>query len=361
MPSSIPLEPHDTHNGTGIRYVLYPGSKYVKLIKNIGKKPEKRPRDDNDYEADSDYFHNVFHTDWATEKKLTDQDAIMQERVAQEQAKEDWQANHDRLFGPNKKPGGRATAPEPESPADIPATTDEDPETRRRNEEIDRVFNPVVERFRRIESVKRRPAATNTGKKSGQPGKKVTFAVDVLGPYDAHAERKKAVLLSPTLHTTEQVTTTTTPATTDTPAERFPPHPALPRTDQDFEEAICILKQMMREWSQEYFYNRLSDAEKRDFNLYRLAQGSPQLMKHAAWIAAGGDLEKWKSHFVGNRASLVFGILGKMLEVEVFGHTMFGATPSQLATLASMDLALLNVDGRVSCPVLSCPIPTSPP
>jgi len=312
---------------------------------------EKRARDDNDYEAGSEYFHSIFDTDWATVKNLTDPDAIMQQRMAQEQAKEDWLANHDLLFGPNKRPGGRATAPEPVLSNDAPETTEEDLETQRRNEEIDRVFNPVVERFRRIELIKRRPAAKTKGrKKTGLPPKKVTFSVDVPTPSDSSTETtrtKTTVLLSPTLQATDHAMTTTsaTVAKSETPAERFGPHPALPRTDQDFEDAICTLKQMMRDWTQEYFYDRLSDAERRDFNLYRLAQGSPELMKHAAWVAAGGDLEKWKSHFVGHRSELVFSILGKMLEVEVFGHTMFGATPGQLATLTSMDLALLNVDG----------------
>lgn len=275
----------------------------------------------------------------------------MQQRMAQEQAKEDWLEKHDLLSGPNKRPGVRAAAPEPVLSNDAREITDEDPETQRRNEEIDRVFNPVVERFRRIELIKRRPAATTKGrKKTGLPPKKVKFSVDVPTPSDSSTETtrtKTTVLLSPTLQTTDHAMTTTsvTVAKTETPAERFGPHPALPRTDQDFEDAICTLKQMMRDWTQEYFYNRLSDAERQDFNLYRLAQGSPELMKHAAWVTAGGDLEKWKSHFVGHRSELVFAVLGKMLEVEVFGHTMFGATPGQLATLTSMDLALLNVDG----------------
>jgi len=348
---------------------------------------------------------------------LTDLDAIMQQRMAQEQAKEDWQENHDRLFGPNKKHGEIAIAPSPEvrtgapGPTDglettaapesagdapqtteapgptggqettdapvitdapettvgpettnrpettvAPETTEENPETRRRNEEIDRVFNPIVERFRRIESIKRRPAATTKGRKSGQTGKKVKFSVDVPGAEDAPSKTTKTTLLGPTLPAS-------TPTTSETPAERFGPHPLLPRTDQDFEDALCTLRQMMRDWTREYFYHPPSEAERRDFNLYRLAQGSPELMKHAAWIAAGGNLEKWKSHFLGHRSELVFGVLGKMLEVEVFGHTMFGATPSQLATLTQMDLTLLKVDGEFLLPhhIRSAPLRASHP
>lgn len=346
----------------GKPYTL-PMQQSIKLTKNKGRTSEKRSRDDGDYEAGSDYFHNVFDTDWATERNLTDLDAIMQARVAQEQAKEDWQAKHDHLFGPNKKPDGAATARQPKKATNAPATIEQDPETQRRNEEIDKVFNPVVERFRHIESIKRRPAATGKSRKSGRPGRKVTFAVDVPGLDDAPTQTKKTYPVSPTLQSSDQVSTMGTSTTTTTaPSERFRPHPTLPRTDQHFEDAIIVLKKMMNAWSRQYFYNQLSDAERQNFNLYRLAQSSPELMKHAAWIAAGGDLEKWKSHFVGNRSSLVFGILGKTLEVEVFGHTMFGATDAQLATLASMDLALLKVDGAsllslphlhsISCPYL---------
>lgn len=340
---------------------------------------------------------------------LTDLDAIMQQRMAQQQAMEDWQENHDRLFGPNKKHGERAIAPSPEvrtgapgptdglettvapetagdapqtteaprptgghDMTDAPAitdaprpidgpetteaqeTTEETPDTRRGNEEIDRAFNSIVERFQRIESIKRRPAATTKGRKSGQTGKKVKFSVDVPGAEDAPSKTTKTTLLGPTLPPT-------TPTTTETPAERFGPHPLLPRTDQDFEDALCTLKQMMRDWTRQYFYHPPSEAERRDFNLYRLAQGSPELMKHAAWIAAGGSLEKWRNHFLGHRSELVFGVLGKMLGVEVFGHTMFGATPSQLATLTQMDLTLLKVDGEFLLSHLICiPPPRNP-
>ena len=336
------------------------------------EEPAKRPRDDSDYEAGSDYYHYVFGPPWVREHNVYDLNVVLQTNAAQGQAQEDWQLNHDRLFGPTKKSNAihhssgigvddldallqevttRARAqgnmvreseerlsnsrketnrgaPSPETinipsgptsakpkPKPKPSPVHKDTDRRLRNADIDKRFKPVIERFRRIEAIKRQPPApTAPGPDDERPGR-VTFDTSLIAPKDGARD------------------------------DKYAPHPALPRTDQDFEEAIVILKQMMRDWTREFFFDKLSAREKRDFNLYILAQRSPDLMDFAGWVAVGGSLESWMDNFVAWRSSLMFGILGKVLEVMVFGHTMFGATPYQLKTLETMDLALLHVEG----------------
>ena len=46
----------------------------------------------------------------------------------------------------------------------------------------------------------------------------------------------------------------------------------------------------------------------------------------------------------------MYGILGKMLEVHVFGHEMFGADKEQLSELRELDMELVNRDGTVVLP-----------
>jgi len=317
---------------------------------NPGEKPGKRKRDDKEYQHGSDYYHNLFDTDWAAEKGLDSQDAILQERVAQEQERVEWQKEHDERFGHNKKSNDKGTVPADDTSASAsPSPPEEqDPETRR--------WHEVIEKLKRTDPIRRRPtvapsknvtSAENGNGATKNPPKGVKFAPGVVNPEDRPGPG------TPQGPVTTAVETPTETETTKRRTERFRPHPRLPRTDRDFEEAICLLKRMMTEWTREYFFNKLDEAEKREFNLYECSQRSPHLMEYAGWIAAGGDTEKWKSHFVGWRALLVFGILGKMLEVHVFGHTMFGATPAQLETLEAMDLQLLNVDGNDSIPTLT--------
>ncbi|KAI9877475.1 MAG: hypothetical protein M1830_003800 [Pleopsidium flavum] len=314
-----------------------------------GEKPGKRKRDDEDYKHGSDYYHNLFDIDRATEKGLDDPDAILQERMAQEVEKAEWQEEHDRLVDNNKKSKSNDSAPANEkSVTGSPSPPRElDPETSL-HEEIDRTFLLLIEKLKRTDPIRRAPIVaptkTVTDKQNGigdtkQTAKGVEFTLGVVNSEDSAEQGNPQ----------EPVATVAKPpteaGTRRRRTERFRPHPKLPRTDQDFEEAICLLKRMMTEWTREYFFRKLDESEKQEFNLYELSQQSPHLIDYAGWIAAGGDMEKWRNQFVGWRALLVFGILGKMLEVHVFGHTMFGATSAQLETLEAMDLQLLNVDG----------------
>ncbi|SLM38937.1 hypothetical protein LPUS_09344 [Lasallia pustulata] len=126
------------------------------------------------------------------------------------------------------------------------------------------------------------------------------------------------------------------------PQADFKPHPVLPRTDDEFEEVLILIKRTAWRWAFQYF-NDVSTNEARGLDLYKLTQQSPELMEYANWIALGG--ERWEDIFNEKRASLVFGILGKMLEIHVFGHEMFGATSGQLEALLAIEKEMVQVDG----------------
>lgn len=68
-------------------------------------------------------------------------------------------------------------------------------------------------------------------------------------------------------------------------------------------------------------------------------------MECANWISCCGQKRTWEGVFNEQRAQLVYGVLGKMLEVHVFGHEMFGANKEQLRELRELDMELIDSDG----------------
>lgn len=126
------------------------------------------------------------------------------------------------------------------------------------------------------------------------------------------------------------------------PQGDFKPHPVLPRTDDEFEEALILIKRTAWRWAFQHF-NNVQTNEARKLDLYKLSQQSPELMEYANWIAIGGN--SWEEIFNQKRSSLVFGILGKMLEIHVFGHEMFGATSGQLEALIATEKEMVHVNG----------------
>lgn len=121
--------------------------------------------------------------------------------------------------------------------------------------------------------------------------------------------------------------------------------------DADFHRRYVEVKSLAWTWVKKHFSNIAPEA-KRSLNLLHLAHTSPQLMEYANWISCCGQKRTWEGVFNEQRAMLVYGILGKMLEVHVFGHEMFGADENQLRALRELDIELVNTDGTsfLLCP-----------
>ena len=54
----------------------------------------------------------------------------------------------------------------------------------------------------------------------------------------------------------------------------------------------------------------------------------------------------------------MYGMLGKVLEVHVFGHEMFGADGEQVRELRELDIELVNRDGILLPSSSSCCLPS---
>ena len=82
-------------------------------------------------------------------------------------------------------------------------------------------------------------------------------------------------------------------------------------------------------------------------NLLHLSTTSPSLLTYVNYISACAN-QTWEQVFITHRATLVYCILGKMLEVHVFGHEAFGISEQQAEVLRGLDLLCVDNDGRLS-------------
>ena len=114
--------------------------------------------------------------------------------------------------------------------------------------------------------------------------------------------------------------------------------------DADFRTRYLEIKSLAWTWVQNYFSD-ISPEAQRSLDLLHLAHTSPQLMEYVNWISCCGQKRTWEDVFNGQRALLVYGMLGKLLEVHVFGHEMFGADGDQVRELRELDMELVNRDG----------------
>ncbi len=130
------------------------------------------------------------------------------------------------------------------------------------------------------------------------------------------------------------------------------PRAHLALSDQDLSSAIHTLKHFLKVWCDTYFTYISSPSLRNNHNnqeeaidLQQLAAMSPELITYIGYIASGNP--NWDSLFnvPNQRAALVYGILGKVLEVWVFGSLLFGATPSQTRELEAFEKRNANIDG----------------
>jgi len=115
------------------------------------------------------------------------------------------------------------------------------------------------------------------------------------------------------------------------------------------------LKKLAWTWITTHF-STISPSAAASLSLFDLVDTHPQLMEYANYISSCGP-NTWESVFNEQRAWLVFGILGKMLEVHVFGCEMFGASEVELGVLRERDVRMMNEDGMAPflCRIISIP------
>ena len=122
-----------------------------------------------------------------------------------------------------------------------------------------------------------------------------------------------------------------------------PPSP-LPREDLKFLTQYRRLKLLSWQWATTHF-SPSTPVPCPD--LLHLSTTCPSLLTYVNYISACTN-QTWEQVFTTHRAILVYCILGKMLEVHVFGHEAFGISEQQAGVLRGLDLLCVNNDGKLS-------------
>lgn len=127
--------------------------------------------------------------------------------------------------------------------------------------------------------------------------------------------------------------------------------------DREYKQRYLDLKATAWHWSSTYFPppTPTPGSTPPSLNLPNLCLTSPQLMEYANYISVCTDSSTWEDVFHEQRTYLVYSILGKMIDVHIFGHEMFGATDEQLHTLRAADEECMMDDGKFLPPQTSHP------
>ena len=194
----------------------------------------------------------------------------------------------------------------------------------------------------------REPTQGNTG----TPGDTVQVVVQTPSLVDGSRDKRRN---SPKAKIEKSVKDNETDIVTTIIERPGQPETRAANSDAEFHKRYVEVKSLAWTWVQKYFTDITPEAKK-SLNLLHLAHTSPQLMEYANWISCCGQKRTWEGVFNEQRAMLVYGILGKMLEVHVFGHEMFGGDRNQLRALRELDIELVNGDGTSFLPYPHVPL-----
>lgn len=113
-----------------------------------------------------------------------------------------------------------------------------------------------------------------------------------------------------------------------------------PQTVADYEACYHDLQSAAWGWALKHFHHIPNSSPCP--NLMKLAT---ELMEYINSTTSSPQLADWEALLDKKRAEIVYAILGKVLDVHVFGEEMFGATPSQREKLRASDRASVEHDG----------------
>ncbi|KAI4173249.1 MAG: hypothetical protein LQ346_008451 [Caloplaca aetnensis] len=124
-----------------------------------------------------------------------------------------------------------------------------------------------------------------------------------------------------------------------------------PQTDATYKHRYQALKQAAWNWAKASFRvpDEPSPIPPPHLNLMELATEHPELMEYInATTAAPDQGTTWEELLDAKRAEVAYCILGKVLEVHVFGEELFGATPHQRKVLRMADLESFDANVHAS-------------
>ncbi|KAL9039250.1 MAG: hypothetical protein Q9214_004956 [Letrouitia sp. 1 TL-2023] len=119
----------------------------------------------------------------------------------------------------------------------------------------------------------------------------------------------------------------------------FPPHSPHPRTDAEYARRFHDLR------ASAWALCLLTLPSKLTFDLLNLGNESPEIVSYINMITALGAGDTWDEQLQNNRVKITYSVLGKVLEMHVFGHEMFGASEPQAEALRRGDADALESDG----------------
>ncbi|KAL6713820.1 hypothetical protein ACLMJK_008314 [Lecanora helva] len=137
-----------------------------------------------------------------------------------------------------------------------------------------------------------------------------------------------------TSHQTEQ---TQPPKRNDSNAPEEAPQPKT-NADAEFYRFYLAIKRYAWDWSTKYF-----PPTSQPLNLLELCESHPQLMEYANYLSACTN-KTWEDVFNEQRHLLVYCIIGKTLEVHVFGQELIGGSAQQIEEMRRYDAESIMKD-----------------
>lgn len=126
-------------------------------------------------------------------------------------------------------------------------------------------------------------------------------------------------------------------------------------TDADFKKQYLEIQDRAWTWAQRFFKEDPSHPFVPS-DLSKLATNYPELMEYINMTTSCAPTDTWEQTIHYKQAEIAFSILGKVLEVHVFGEELFGASEEQRRELQEKDEEMMDSDGMSPRPP-----PFSPP
>lgn len=115
-------------------------------------------------------------------------------------------------------------------------------------------------------------------------------------------------------------------------------------TDAEFKTKYLAIQDMAWNWAQRFFKQDPS----RPFipsDLSKLATANPELMQYIDMTTSCAPTNTWEQMIHYKKAEIAFSILGKALEMHVFGKELFGGSEKQRRALQEKDVEMMDSDG----------------
>ncbi|KAL9576726.1 MAG: hypothetical protein Q9212_006867, partial [Teloschistes hypoglaucus] len=114
-------------------------------------------------------------------------------------------------------------------------------------------------------------------------------------------------------------------------------------TDAEFKKQYVRIQAMAWMWALRFFKEDPSHPFIPS-DLSKLATNYPELMEYINMTTSCAPTDTWEQTIHSKQAEIVFSILGKVLEVHVFGEELFGASDKQRRELQEKDEEMMDAD-----------------